>query len=110
MVRNSRYNALPGRGSLQDLLAGVSFSDESPNGFQLLITGLFHFQRSQSQLTRASGKKALAKFSKESFLSIFLGDRRTINVGAISLIAFNEAFFRHDLQQFQNTGIDDWSL
>src|SRR5450631_1992936 len=94
----------------ETLLANIPLLDQLPDSIEFLVAGLFHLKRPQRQLTRAPCEETFAQFTKKAAFSILLRHGCSIDVGSFFLVAFNKAFFRHDLQQLQDPRIHDRSF
>src|SRR5205823_8450374 len=58
-------------------------------------------ERLHDELGRGPAERAIHEIADELTLRLLLAQPRTIDVRAVPLVAFDESFFRHDLQQFQ---------
>src|SRR5271170_2704570 len=57
---------------LQQLPRGALLRDQLPDCGQLFFAGAFHFERAESELGRAAGKKSFAQLAQEAVLGICL--------------------------------------
>jgi hypothetical protein len=79
-----------------------------PDLSQLFSGCLLHGQGVKHKLAGRTTECALEQISYQLFLGFFFGQSSSIDVGALGLVAGDEALFGHYLEDFENGGVSGW--